>query len=63
MLITKAMTRLTLILGVTALLSAQPAAKQASERSFATPQEAAHEIKHWFGKHPVYKYKRFGVDE
>jgi len=28
-----------------------------------TPQEAAHEIKHWFGKHPVYKYKRFGIDE
>jgi nucleoside-diphosphate kinase len=28
-----------------------------------TPKEAAHEIKHWFGKHPVYKYKRFGVDE
>jgi nucleoside-diphosphate kinase len=28
-----------------------------------TPQEAAHEIKFWFGKHPVYKYKRFGIDE
>lgn len=28
-----------------------------------TPQEAKHEIQHWFGKHPVYKYKRFGVDE
>lgn len=28
-----------------------------------TPKEAAHEIKHWFGKHPIYKYKRFGVDE
>jgi nucleoside-diphosphate kinase len=28
-----------------------------------TPAEAAHEIKHWFGKHPVYKYKRFGIDE
>ncbi len=28
-----------------------------------TPQEAAHEIKHWFGKKPVYKYKRFGIDE
>lgn len=28
-----------------------------------TPQEAKHEIAHWFGKHPVYKYKRFGVDE
>lgn len=28
-----------------------------------TPEEAKHEIKHWFGKHPIYKYKRFGVDE
>lgn len=28
-----------------------------------TPQEAEHEIKFWFGNHPVYSYKRFGVDE
>lgn len=28
-----------------------------------TPQEAAHEIKHWFGKSPIHEYKRFGVDE
>ncbi len=28
-----------------------------------TAEEAAHEIKHWFGKHTIYKYKRFGVDE
>lgn len=28
-----------------------------------TPAEAAHEIKHWFGKHPIHKYKRFGIDE
>lgn len=28
-----------------------------------TPEEAAHEIKHWFGKSPIYSYKRFGVDE
>jgi len=27
-----------------------------------TPQEAKHEIKHWFGKKGVYKYKRFGID-
>lgn len=27
-----------------------------------TPAEAAHEIKHWFGKQPVYKYNRFGID-
>jgi nucleoside-diphosphate kinase len=28
-----------------------------------TPEEAKHEIHFWFGKHPVYSYKRFGVDE
>ncbi len=28
-----------------------------------TPEEAKHEIAHWFGKTPTYKYKRFGVDE
>ncbi len=28
-----------------------------------TPAEAAHEIKHWFGKDPVFSYKRFGVDQ
>ena len=28
-----------------------------------TPAEAKHEIEHWFGKHPVFKYRRFGVDE
>jgi nucleoside-diphosphate kinase len=28
-----------------------------------TPEEAAHEIKHWFGKNKIYKYNRFGVDE
>ncbi len=27
-----------------------------------TPEEAAHEIKHWFGKSAVHDYKRFGVD-
>ena len=27
-----------------------------------TPEEAAHEIKHWFGKSKIYKYNRFGVD-
>jgi len=41
MLITRAMTRLTLILAVAAVLSAQPAGKQTAERTFATPQEAA----------------------
>ncbi len=28
-----------------------------------TPDEAVHEIKHWFGTAPVFEYKRFGVDE
>lgn len=28
-----------------------------------TPQEAEHEIKHWFGFAEVFNYKRFGVDE
>jgi nucleoside-diphosphate kinase len=28
-----------------------------------TPEEAAHEISHWFGDSPIYSYKRFGVDE
>lgn len=28
-----------------------------------TPEEAQHEIEHWFGKHSVHKYKRFGIDE
>jgi len=28
-----------------------------------TPEEAEHEIKHWFGDVKVYSYKRFGVDE
>ncbi len=27
-----------------------------------TPEEAAHEIEHWFGKRPIFKYKRFGID-
>ncbi len=27
-----------------------------------TPEEAAHEIKHWFGESEIYDYKRFGVD-
>jgi nucleoside-diphosphate kinase len=28
-----------------------------------TPAEAKHEIQHWFGKHAIFKYKRFGIDE
>jgi len=28
-----------------------------------TPEEAEHEIKHWFGDTKTYDYKRFGVDE
>lgn len=28
-----------------------------------TPEEAKHEIHHWFGKKTIFKYKRFGIDE
>ena len=28
-----------------------------------TPEEAKHEIDFWFGKQPIFSYKRFGVDE
>ncbi len=28
-----------------------------------TPEEAKHEINHWFGKKGVFQYKRFGIDE
>ncbi len=28
-----------------------------------TPEEAKHEINHWFGKNAIHKYKRFGIDE
>ncbi|MBI5139438.1 nucleoside-diphosphate kinase [Candidatus Nomurabacteria bacterium] len=28
-----------------------------------TPEEAEHEIKHWFGATKTFEYKRFGVDE
>ncbi|MDO8469823.1 MAG: nucleoside-diphosphate kinase [bacterium] len=28
-----------------------------------TPEEARHEIEHWFGKLVKFEYKRFGVDE
>lgn len=29
-----------------------------------TPEEALHEISHWFGENPpIFEYKRFGVDE
>ncbi len=27
------------------------------------PEEAEHEIKHWFSNHKIYSYKRYGVDE
>ena len=27
-----------------------------------TPEEAEHEIEFWFGKQPIFDYKRFGVD-
>jgi nucleoside-diphosphate kinase len=28
-----------------------------------TPEEAKHEMAHWFGNKSIFKYKRFGVDE
>jgi nucleoside-diphosphate kinase len=28
-----------------------------------TPEEAEHEINHWFGNSTIFEYKRFGVDE
>ncbi len=28
-----------------------------------TPEEAAHEIKHWFGDMVTHSYKRFGIDQ
>lgn len=28
-----------------------------------TPEEATHEVKHWFGDSPTHDYKRYGVDE
>lgn len=28
-----------------------------------TPEEAQHEIKHWFGDSEIFDYKRYGVDE
>lgn len=28
-----------------------------------TPEEASHEIKHWFGDSVIHSYKRFGIDE
>lgn len=28
-----------------------------------TPEEARHEIAHWFGKKALFKYKRFGIDD
>ncbi len=27
-----------------------------------TPEEAAHEIKYWFGKSTIFQYNRFGID-
>jgi hypothetical protein len=28
-----------------------------------TPEEATHEIEHWFGGTTIHSYKRFGVDD
>jgi nucleoside-diphosphate kinase len=28
-----------------------------------TPEESKHEIEFWFGKSPIFKYKRYGIDD
>ena len=47
-----------------ALANKEKRAIQNLIHSSETPEEAEHEIKHWFGENPpVFSYKRFGVDE
>ncbi len=46
-----------------ALANAEKRAVMNLVHASETPAEAAHEITHWFGKEPIYAYKRFGVDE
>ncbi len=46
-----------------ALANAEKRAVMNLVHASETPEEAAHEIKHWFGKEPIYSYKRFGIDE
>lgn len=46
-----------------ALANKEKRAVQNLVHASETPAEAEHEIKHWFGKSPIYSYKRFGIDE
>lgn len=46
-----------------ALANAEKRAVMNLVHASETPEEALHEIEHWFGKTPVYAYKRFGIDE
>jgi nucleoside-diphosphate kinase len=47
-----------------AIACAEKRAVQNILHASETAEEAAHEIKHWFGSHnAVHTYKRFGVDE
>ena len=57
------------VLALLRSLASSPAAAAATLRNRSetvdaeTPEEAAHEIEHWFGKTKAHQYKRFGVDE
>ena len=45
-----------------ALANAEKRAVMNLVHASETPEEAEHEIEYWFGKHPIFDYKRFGVD-
>lgn len=45
-----------------ALANKEKRAVQNLVHASETPSEAAHEIKHWFGKSKIYSYNRFGID-
>lgn len=46
-----------------ALANKEKRAVQNLVHASETSEEAKHEIKFWFGKKPIWSYKRFGVDE
>ena len=46
-----------------ALANAEKRAVMNLVHASETPEEAEHETKYWFGKSPIFEYKRFGVDE
>lgn len=45
-----------------ALANAEKRAVMNLVHASETPEEAMHEIEYWFGKSPIYSYKRFGID-